>query len=36
MNELRAMTMVAIGTAEDMWRRAKELESPPAMAVTPE
>lgn len=24
MNNLRAMTMVAIGTAEDMWRRAQE------------
>lgn len=27
MNEFRAMTVAAIGTAEDMWRRANEAKS---------
>lgn len=28
MNRLRAMCVVALGTAEDMWRRAKQKENP--------
>jgi hypothetical protein len=32
MNELRRMIPVAIGTAEDMFRRAKEKENPPAQS----
>lgn len=28
MNELRAMTMVAIGQAESMWARAREKSQP--------
>lgn len=27
MNEFRIMTMVAIGVAEDMWRRSKEQQT---------
>ena len=32
MTELRAMIPVAIGTAEDMFRRAKQKENPAAQA----
>lgn len=36
MKELRAMIPVAIGTAEDMFRRAKALENPAAQVKTTE
>ena len=30
MKDLREMIVVAVGIAEDMWRRAQEEEQPPA------
>lgn len=36
MNKLRAMIVVAIGTAEDMWRRNYELKNPLANTISHE